>query len=54
MAYRQIGVMKKWIGLSTDTKPTDSEPGDEFFEYDTGTTYVRNTEGLWTHKDKEV
>lgn len=32
----------KYIGLSTDTKPTDSKIriGTEFFESDTGTTYI--------------
>ena len=31
----------KFLGLSTDTKPTGSlRPGTEFYETDTGKTYV--------------
>jgi len=31
---------KKWLGLSTDTKPTDIAVGTEFYETDTGKTFI--------------
>lgn len=27
-------------GFSTDTPPTDVEPGSKFYEYDTGVSYI--------------
>ena len=40
------GTLRKWTGLSTDTKPTASatgaRQGDEFIELDTGRTFVHN------------
>jgi len=53
MSYKQIGQIKNWIGLSTDTKPS-GDIGDEFYETDTGKTYVYNPVGSWTIKAQEV
>jgi hypothetical protein len=50
MAHRQVGVTKQWVGLSTDTKPS-GDIGDEFYETDTGKTYVYDSTGSWTVKD---
>jgi len=40
MTVRFIGSIKRWIGLSTDTKPTSAPIGSTFFEYDTKDNYV--------------
>jgi hypothetical protein len=41
MTVKAIGAMNnRWVGLSTDTKPTGLEVGSKFWEYDTGVTYV--------------
>ena len=32
MPYKQIGETKKYVGLSTDVKPTKVDTGDEFLE----------------------
>lgn len=43
MAYELIGIIKKYVGLSTDVKPAaDAPKGSEFYEYDTGLTYIYN------------
>jgi len=54
MSYKQVGVTKKWIGLSTDTKPSSGDLGDEFYETDTGNLYVYDPTGSWTIKHQEV
>ena len=55
MSYKRTGEIRQWIGLSTDTKPTaNMEPGYEFYEEDTGKTYVYNSAGSWTIKEQEV
>ena len=42
--------MQKYRGLSTDTKPA-AAPGSEFFEMDTGKTYLYDAEGTqWTEQ----
>ncbi len=42
---------EKYIGLSTDTKPTENlEVGTEFYETNTGDTYIY-TGSAWTKKD---
>jgi hypothetical protein len=38
--YGPYEVKHTWMGLSTDTKPTDINPGDEFFETDTKVWYL--------------
>ena len=35
-----LGVVRRFMGLSTDTKPTSVPFGSEFFEENTGVTYV--------------
>ena len=37
-----MGVIKRWIGLSGDSKPTPDSvhPGSTFYETDTGHKYV--------------
>jgi len=57
MTVRQLPmVMPKFIGLSSDTKPTmDTHPhtcnvGSEFYEYDTGDTYITYDRTSWVIK----
>jgi hypothetical protein len=54
MALKQVGIVRKrWVGLSTDTKPTtDVNTGDTFFESDTRDWYVYNN-AAWTSTGKE-
>lgn len=40
MTTKRIHSIERYIGLSTDTKPTDAMVGSEFYEYDTKNTYV--------------
>ena len=48
MAVTEITVVRKWVGLSTDTKPTAASMGDEayigneFYEMDTGYNFIWN------------
>jgi len=44
MAVKLVSTMQKFIGLSSDAKPTsaDINAGSEFYEYDTGLTYIYN------------
>jgi len=47
---RLIGATKRWVGLSTDVKPTtDVNTGDEVFETDTKRVYIYGETG-WTLK----
>jgi hypothetical protein len=39
MAVLLITNVKNFIGLSTDTKPTDAPPGSTFWSWDTGTLF---------------
>lgn len=51
MTVYRISSTKKFIGLSTDTKPTSEiPPGSTFFEYDTGVMFVCYDGTLWTAK----
>jgi len=51
MAVSQFPNYRKWVGLSTDTKPLHTDytlkvkNGDEFLEIDTGKNYVYNLTG---------
>ena len=47
MVKGPFSVILKYIGLSTDTKPTDVPPGTRFYETDTGLIYVY-TGTVWT------
>lgn len=42
MAVKLIATIKRFIGLSTDTKPTDVAVGSTFFEYNTKDRYIYN------------
>lgn len=52
MTTKRIFEIENYIGLSTDTKPTDSQVGAKFFEYDTKNKYVVYTKtagvAVWT------
>ena len=39
MSVSLITTVKHFIGLSTDSKPTDAPPGSDFWEYDTNVLY---------------
>ena len=56
MANARIGnLSNRWIGLSTDTKPTSDIPnGATYFEYDTGKLYTTPNGGAnWVLKSAE-
>jgi len=40
MAYLREVVIQKWIGPSTDVKPTSAPVGSKYLEYDTGDEYI--------------
>ena len=40
MAVALIGHIKRYVGLSTDSKPTGVPVGSTFFEYDSHVTYI--------------
>ena len=40
MTVRLITTIQRFLGLSTDTKPTGVEPGSTFWAYDTGTLFT--------------
>jgi len=40
MTIRAISSYKRFIGLSTDTKPSGISPGSEFFEVNTGQKWI--------------
>lgn len=42
MAVKKIATIQRWLGLSTDTKPTVGAVGSTYFETDTGTMYIYN------------
>lgn len=42
MAVVLITAIKKFQGLAGDVKPTDAPAGSEFYETDTGSTYIFN------------
>lgn len=43
MAVNFVVTIKKYVGLAADVKPTtEVPPGSEFYEYDTGLTYIYN------------
>ena len=37
-----------FLGLSTDTKPTNAPPGSKFIETDTGKVFMLYNTGVWT------
>ena len=42
MAVKKIATIQRWLGLSTDTKPTVGAVGSTYFETDTGIMYIYN------------
>lgn len=40
MAVGLIATIQRYVGLSTDTKPTSVLVGSEFYEYDSHNLYV--------------
>lgn len=49
MAVVRVTSIHRYVGASGDSKPTTGVPaGSEFFESDTGLTYVFNGEATWT------
>jgi phage gp45-like len=42
MAIAKIATIKHYAGLSTDTKPATAEPGNTFYEVNTGVRFVYN------------
>jgi len=53
MAVKQIAGAQRFIGLSSDTKPT-APVGSEFYEYDTGLTYVTYDGANWTARSQSA
>src|SRR3990167_808600 len=58
MAVKKLVSPERFVGLSTDTKPTDGatsvRPGATFLEYDTGALYVNYDGTNWVVKPSEV
>lgn len=51
MAVLRMATIKRFIGLSSDTKPTDDiPPGSTFYEYDTGILFLCYDGTNWTPK----
>jgi len=49
MAVVRVTSIHRYIGASGDTKPTQGVPaGSEFFESDTGHTYIFDGDETWT------
>lgn len=48
MAVAKKATISRWIGLSTDTKPTSVAVGCTFYEYDTKCTYTTYDGTNWT------
>lgn len=39
--------VNEYVGLSTDTKPTDCNAGSTFYELDTGNSYIFDGVDTW-------
>jgi len=50
MAVKFISSMQRYVGLSTDSKPTGVPVGSEFFEYDSHDLYITYDGTNWTIK----
>lgn len=48
MAVKLITTVKRWVGLSTDTKPTGVPIMSEFYEYNRRRIYVSYDGTNWT------
>ena len=53
MAVKLIGTIQRYIGLSTDTKPTGVPVGSEFEEHNTGAVYKTYDGTNWTRYKAE-
>ena len=53
MTVRRLSTLNRYIGLSTDGKPTDAPVGSTFFEYDTQIMYIIQDGNLWERKDPQ-
>ena len=47
MTVQLMTTIQRWIGHSTDTKPTSAPVGSEFFEYDTRKTFMNYDGTNW-------
>lgn len=45
MAEKLIGTIQRFVGLSSDTKPTSAPVGSTFYEYDTNNLYITYDDG---------
>jgi hypothetical protein len=52
MATKLLSSITRYIGLSTDRKPTDCNNGSTYLELDTGDMYVFSKDGVWSLKDE--
>ena len=52
MPFFLITTIQRFIGLSTDTKPSGVPPGSIFFEYDTGDMFITFDGDTWTLKSQ--
>jgi hypothetical protein len=50
MANKMLGTIHRYVGLSTDTKPTSPEIGSTYFEFDTQNLYHSPDGTHWTLK----
>jgi hypothetical protein len=48
MTVKFVATTNRWLGLSSDTKPTGVRIGSIFFEYDTLKTYITYDGTNWT------
>jgi len=48
MATKKIATIQRWVGLSTDTKPTSVAVGSTFLEYDTKILFITYDGTNWT------
>jgi len=48
MAVKLVTTIKKYTGLSTDTKPTDVSSGSTYFEYNTKARCITYDGTNWT------
>lgn len=53
MAVKLLSTVNRYVGLSTDPKPTDCQNGSTFLESDTGDLYGYSVEG-WDRKDAPI
>lgn len=49
-----VTTIQRWLGLSSDTKPTPDRAGSEFYETDTGATYVYSGSAWGLKADTQV